>query len=420
MSKKYVQWLFEELPELVGSGVVPAETAEKLRQHYGQLELAGGSRRAVSLFGILGGALIGTGIILLLAHNWDQLGRLTRTALSFLPLATAIGLAAFVLRKRPTSSAWGEGVGTFWTLSIGATISLIAQTYHISGDFPAFILTWTLAAAPIIYLLNSSTAAVLFCFGATSWAGNVEWMHGHPLWFWPLLSLALPHVWAVARENWGCHRVIPLLWTLAVCGTFGTGFSLQGKWGPVGTTVFASYFAGLFLAGSAWLDQGRTFWQRPLQTVGALGVMVLALALTFKHEWPLRFGGQEVWPFLIWPSVALALWGYAWTRRDAVGLLFGALPVVNLLGVLWGNGFSMAILMNVYVLALGVSLIVIGLRGQRLGVVNLGMLVTSLLIIVRFFDSQMSFMWRGMAFIGVGLAFLVTNLALIRRRRGAR
>jgi uncharacterized membrane protein len=40
----------------------------------------------VVLFSILGAALMGSGIILLLAHNWDQLSRVMRTVISFAPL----------------------------------------------------------------------------------------------------------------------------------------------------------------------------------------------------------------------------------------------------------------------------------------------------------------------------------------------
>jgi len=77
-------------------------------------------------------------------------------------------------------------------------------------------------------------------------------------------------------------------------------------------------------------------------------------------------------------------------------------------------------LMNLYVLGLGVALIGLGVRDRRLGVVNLGMLVTAALVIARFFDRDLSFVLRGLAFIAVGIGFLATNVMLIRRKRGAR
>jgi hypothetical protein len=43
------------------------------------------------------------------------------------------------------------------------------------------------------------------------------------------------------------------------------------------------------------------------------------------------------------------------------------------------------------------------------------MAILSMLIIVRFFDANISFTIRGMLFIALGIAFLIANVALMRR-----
>lgn len=109
VSKRHVQWLYEQLPTLVRDGILPAESAERLRKHYGEVEPGGGRRAALLILGILGAALIGAGVILLVAHNWDDLSRSARVALAFAPLVTAIALAGWVLLKRRESAPWCEG-----------------------------------------------------------------------------------------------------------------------------------------------------------------------------------------------------------------------------------------------------------------------------------------------------------------------
>jgi len=52
-------------------------------------------------------------------------------------------------------------------------------------------------------------------------------------------------------------------------------------------------------------------------------------------------------------------------------------------------------------------------------VVNTGMLMLAILIIARFFDSEISFVIKGLVFIAVGIGFLVTNIVLVRQKRGA-
>ena len=73
------------------------------------------------------------------------------------------------------------------------------------------------------------------------------------------------------------------------------------------------------------------------------------------------------------------------------------------------------ILFNLYLLTLGIGTIVVGLRNERLGTVNVGMLILMTLILARFFDSDMGFVARGIAFIILGIGFLTTNLVLMRR-----
>ena len=418
--KKHVSWLYEQLPDLVGRGIVNAETAERLRQHYGKL--TGGRRWAIILFGILGAALIGGGIILLLAHNWDELSRPVRAVISFVPLVLAQALAGYVMWKRRDSTAWCEGAGTFWALAIGATISLVAQTYHIAGDLAAFVLTWSLAALPVVYLLNSSAAAALYFVGITVWVGNVHWQRGQEAWFWLLLALALPHLWMVARENRYRPQVGLLLTVLAICVAFGIGFSLDRIHGKTWLPVFTSYFAALYMIGELWFGEGRTMRQRPLQTIGGLGAIALATMMTFREVWEHLIDQGTWWtlahsPLIVWPVMGLALWVLTLKRRNLVAAVFGGLPVVSLVGLTL-SGITVLVLMNLYMLGLGVALIALGVRERRLGVVNLGLVVTSTLIIARFFDADMSFVVRGLAFIAVGVGFLVANILLVRRMRG--
>jgi hypothetical protein len=48
--------------------------------------------------------------------------------------------------------------------------------------------------------------------------------------------------------------------------------------------------------------------------------------------------------------------------------------------------------------------------------VNTGLLVLSALIIARFFDSDLSFLARGVAFILLGAGFLTANVVILRRK----
>ncbi len=113
---------------------------------------------------VLGALLIGSGIILVLAANWDLFPRVVRTVLAFVPLLASQELGAFVLLRNADSMGWRESVALLNSLAVAAAIALVSQIYHLQGDFVEFMLVWMLLTLPAIYLMNSA-AATLLCLG---------------------------------------------------------------------------------------------------------------------------------------------------------------------------------------------------------------------------------------------------------------
>lgn len=104
-SRAQRRWLESELPRLVEVGVVPRDVAGRILAHYAEAARLGG---AVPLFAVLGAGLIGLGVILLVAANWEELSRAQRAALTFAMLIAAQASAAFSLLGRRSSAAWTE------------------------------------------------------------------------------------------------------------------------------------------------------------------------------------------------------------------------------------------------------------------------------------------------------------------------
>jgi hypothetical protein len=73
------------------------------------------------------------------------------------------------------------------------------------------------------------------------------------------------------------------------------------------------------------------------------------------------------------------------------------------------------ILFNLYLFVLGLGTLAVGLRDRQMGIINAGMVILAVLIVVRFFDSEISEIVKGLAFIAVGVGFLTANLILARK-----
>lgn len=436
MNRKAVGWLLGELPTLVSEGVLPAEVAERLRGRYDEYGPRNSTSVALAVFGLLGSLLIGLGVILLLAHNWAQLGRPARAVLSFVPLLLGQAAAGFAVWRRPASSAWREGTGLFLTLAIGASIALVAQTYHLPGDFGAFMLTWTLLAIPAVYALRSVAVASLAFVGLMVWACDAQFEGGHALWFWPLAALLAPFVWSEMRGRPYAPRAVWLAWTVAITLCIAVGVTLERVLPGLWIVIYGSLLALFYLAGSFWFDDAPALWQRPWHTLGSAGVIVLSLMLTY--DWPWESIGWNhyrhgyayrevaaVWDYLLTialPAGAIALLVTSVRRGHTRRLFYGAMPVLCVVGyasAAGAGGWMLSILLfNVYVFVLGMATLVQGFRARRLGTVNAGLLTLMALIVLRFFDSDWSILGRGLVFIVLGVVFLVVNLVMARRKGG--
>ncbi len=438
--QKHVAWLYEQLPGLVSDGTLTTEAAQRLRQRYGAAE-GGRGLQAATLFGVLGAVLVGGGIILLLAHNWDEFSRATRAALSFAPLVLAQALAGFAIWRRPDSLPWREGAGAFLTLAIGASIALVAQTYNISGDLGDFLLTWTLLALPVAYVMRATVPALLYLLGVTAWAGAQWTSNAAALGYWGLLALILPWWRLEAKDNPYRPRPLIFAWVLSLVLPFGVAASLrdaldvQGTWMPLSSAIAAA----LFLAGRRFWGEGTSRMQKPLQTLGALALVASALVFSFEDAWrsqesawqrgagafkdavlshPFAFAIVALW-LLLW----LALWIDSFRCRDWARTFLGALPLFVAVGLALahaGQPFAAMLLLNAYLFALGLGTLVAGLVAQSLGMVNGGMLILAAVILARFFDADLGFLARGVAFIALGAGFLAVNVVMMRKRGAAK
>jgi len=428
--------LYDELPGLIQAGVLTGDAADRLRGHYGEAPKASGRRIALTIFSILASVLIGAGIIMLLAYNWQGLGRPVRTVLALLPLVAAQALACWIVASGRTGAAWREGVGTFMSFAVAASIALVSQTYHIAGSTDTFLLVWMLLTLPIVYLLKATAPCLVYFAGITALAGFVQAQGGHGLLFWVLFLGAVPHVWLVAREGRYSARSAVLGWGVAICLCAATGITLEKVMPGLWIVVYSALFEIFYLAGSYWFRDAPSDWQKPYHIVGAAGIAVLCLMFTYEWPWEdvgwrfyrysYRFHQNVAWfdyaAAVLLPVSAVGLLVTAVRRREATRILYGVMPILAAAGfcitaLKTGEAVPM-LLFNLYMLVLGVGTIVFGIRDGRLAVVNGGMVVLSALIVARFFDEDLGLVVRGVAFILIGVGFLVANLVLAKKLKG--
>ena len=455
INRRAVRWLRGQLPELVAAGVISSDNAAAIERHYGPAEAR--SNFGFVILATVGAALVGAGIILLIAHNWDDLSRAARTVIAFIPILIALGLVGFVLIQRNESRPWRESVAIFDFAAVATASSLISQTYQIQGSFAEFMRVWLLLCLPVIYLLRASVGAAVYGIGTIVWLFSREFAvfirTPNPMFYWFLFLLIVPYFLFRFFENRGSRETAALAIVLTVSLVFGLGFTADFAKSDLGGVAFAGLFTVIYLC-------GIKFFPRPherlhvIALLGGVGIGVTAIVLSFESSW--HMGRESFWGpralagnisfalELLFPIVAVCLAAADLIRRRVqFSLVAAAFPVVT--AIIWGLAnlcdpanstvtnrlaifphwsgtrcsFAAAALMNCYALWLGIDILMRGIRSNSVGRANFGLLLIAALALSRFFDSELSFVTRGLGFILVGAGFLVANILMFKKRTAA-
>lgn len=422
--------ILKDLSNLVKAEVITEETAEKIKNHYKNNGDSSVNRLFV-VFGILGAILVGLGIILIIAHNWDELSRTTKTIFAFLPLVIGQVLCGYALIKKNDSLAWRESASAFLFFGVGASISLVSQVYNIPGDLSSFTLTWMLICLPTVYVMNSSLTSLFFIVGITYYAvemGYWSYPSKEPYLYWLLLLFALPHYYLLFKKRAKSNFMVLHNWVvpLSILIVLGT---LADKEAELMMIAYFSLFGLFYLIGNLDFFAQQKARSNGYKLLGSLGMIILLLALSFSEIWEdLRrqeylFNEIIVAPEFVASAIISVLAGwmfYLYQKNKSIESIEPLAPMFMVFVVTFiiGYHFSFAvILINLYVLALGILTIRDGAEKNHLGILNYGLAIIAILVICRFFDTDLSFVIRGILFMLVGVGFFATNYWMLKKRK---
>jgi uncharacterized membrane protein len=424
--------LLKDLAELEAAQVISAETSEKISAFYLQRNASAPNRLGIIL-GILGALLIGSGIILIIAHNWDNFNKLTKTVLAFIPLLAAQLLAGYTLLKQRDSKAWRECSGVLLFLAIPATISVINQVYQVGGNLPDFLLTWMLLALPVVYVLSSSVVALL-CIATATWyavlTGYFNYPSVRPYLYLVMMLALMPHYYRLINVNPKSNLVFILNFMFCISVTITLGSFLQGDddWYALFFAAYLVLFC-IFYYTARLLKEGNSGMNSyPFHFTGIAGILSILFMWSFESLWiGLRQRQSDnlfvtPLPYILLGGIGILIWQLMTIRREkeendnhviglsfvvflAAAVLFSKLPAFSILSI------------NLWILLIAVIYIRKGSRDNHFGVLNFGLIILGILALCRFFDDSIPFVWRGVFFLATGIAFFVSNYMLLSRRK---
>lgn len=419
-----------DIEELINAQVISQSTADDIASYYKSKE-ASSSGRLLVIFAVLGAILIGSGIILILAHNWDQMPRFLKTIIAFLPLIVGQVLCGYTLSRKSDSKAWREGSSVFLILTIGACIALVSQIYNLPGDLRGFIRGWMILALPIVYIMYSRMGSVLYVMASIQFAiltfGGHDFL-GDAAWYSLLIGAVIPFYYHLTKERPVSNAVNFLHWLVPISILFGVGILAHYNEGFMGVT-YMSLLGLFYMIGHRDSIQNKGISSSGYLIIGALGTIGLLLVFSFDGFWEWNYShgtnDDSKTLYAMISAIIISLLAFAGLiYHDRQGTLDNLTPVMPVFLVFialfvlgkYQPGLSQ-ILINFVILAIAIFTIKSGVKHDHLGILNYGLIIITALLICRFFDTDLTFVLRGVLFIVVGVAFFVVNNIILKRRR---
>ncbi len=334
-------------------GVIDEATASRIEAWERQHAAEHGSRLARFAFAF-GGLLLGAGVLLFVAANWEMLSPAARfaTLAGTVALLHLLGGVAGSRSQALATTLHAVGTGAF-----GGAVFLSGQVFNLAEEWPRGFMVWALGAAAALWIRR-------------------DWPH--VLWVAMLVPAWLVAEWA-ARVGIGNHFA-----TVPVVGLFLTCIAYVGAVGPGRDSVWRQALsrlgAILIVPVAAILPFGN--WMP--DTSDGLSVPVVALGWVVALGLPLVVAvwlrGRAAWPLVVAAAFALVVttldYAQPWDR-----LLAHLLYAAGSAGLVWwGLRESHALRVNLGVLGFALSVLwfyqssVFDRFGRSLGLIGLGIL----------------------------------------------
>ena len=286
-------------------------------------------------------------------------------------------------------------------------------------------------SVPIPYLTGSRLAAIGFWGLLVVRVTNLAWGH-RPFDLWVLALVALPFVVMQVRrrpQSWATALVmIAATASIFVAGSlFTLGHGWAGLW-----AVFQVSLLAAIIAAASW-PPGRQFeqvWRTRVLGPAWIVLIVIGAILSFDDAWrpvtirhaafrdpPVAISGLVAIGCAAFASILAIRLGRGGQMAAAAGAGSAILVLAMHVLAMFDLGDGGWIAFNLWLLAVGTLSLIEGTRLRELSTANRGLLAVGALIAARFFDTDLSFLARGIAFVSFGAACFVLNIWLMRRVR---
>ncbi|PKB59603.1 MAG: hypothetical protein BZY83_00905 [SAR202 cluster bacterium Casp-Chloro-G2] len=392
----FLSRLPREVSRWENDGLISADQGQSILGRYPQESTAPGSRaqsRLITGLSVIGAVLVGLGIILFFAANWDGMARSAKMAIIIAAVLSGHGLG-YYLRYHRGYLRVGSAMVLLACLIYGAGVHLVGQAYNVEVNDPRLMLFWFLGVFPLVYIVRSQPiqflGLALFLaavgFRMPDWVDEVS--RGQAVLGLSLFLVLGLLIFAVGRIKEEFNLLRPYSESFQLVGlitALAAVFVLTFK------EVFDSFDDGLYIQGETELA-----FRAMIVSAGALTVLLVLAAAWLQRRNGLEFALNA-------------------TEGLAIGILLASAYVVA--SVTSGGDVFYAVVFNVLLALTLLGVLVSGYLRGREALVNIALAFIGIDIVARYFEYSWNLLDRSLIFVAAGVILLLGGYLAERGRQ---
>lgn len=408
------QNLQKELDQWLKEGLISPDTAESLRKRYPITR-----RSMTQTLAVLGSILLGVGVILFFAANWEGMSQAAKVLIVVLSFTLAYSSGYYLTYIRKYYPRVGQALIFLGSILYGAAIWLIAQIFHLEAEAGMGFFLWYLGVIPAAWLFNSSLNLALATVNLIAWFLSGKYPLGLPYFLFPLLLGATVLPLAVLKRdrlNFTAVVVAAYIWFI----TLGVKLARVNYSFHLGLLSLLILSVFLFTVVKRLSEKGF-FAENFLLALVFIGLFVGFAPFSFQDFLREYTANNDLHQFPYLPAVLLILTVLVKIRDKSLNftdlplLLF--YPLIYLFFPLLSTNMPLLILNNVLLFVYTILVIFYGYQMRRPIIFNLSLLMFAALVVMKYFDIFFALMPRSVFFMSGGVLLLGGSIILENKRR---
>lgn len=352
--------------------------------------------RVVLIFSLLAVVFIGFGVISLMAYNWEFFTREIKSVIALIPL---LGLQIAYYSKKDSSYVWRKSLELGLGIAFMVGLSLMCQAYQLSIDI-GFITGLTFAfMLPIVYVVNGYYLSVFILAGMLV-SGFIT---GGILTLTPILLI--PYFLRVykEKENYKTLMLIMVMWVITLPMTLLSSFE------GISATVML-----LFAIASQVIERGYSTKARRFLYIMAFIIMMIG---NTAHMDCTVIDMIAIGITLVVMSLSFRAYD---TREKLIDFIFtGMLFLITTFFMYSRDDVIVTILFNLYIIALSVIKLRIGIAEENDGSTRRYIFALNLYVLAKVMTADVDLVGKGIGLIVIGAGFLMANY-MYTKKKGAK